>query len=113
MKFDWIGCVAGTAAIAIVVFLLFLPPIVGASDLPYRRFLLWNVVGGVAWAVSLSLAGFWLGKIPAVANNIELIAVGVALVSFLPVGIGILRRRLRRSSSAGSPAAPEPEPTPK
>jgi membrane-associated protein len=71
----------------------FISPIVGASSMPVRRFLLWNAVGAVSWSVSLVLAGYFLGKIPAVANNIELIAVAIALVSILPILIGYVRSR--------------------
>lgn len=76
----------------------FVPPVVGASTIPYRRFLLWNVVGGVGWALALCLAGYWLGRVPVIANNVDLIAVIVAVLSLVPVIIGVLRRR---SSPAG------------
>ena len=71
----------------------FVPPVVGASTIPYRRFLLWNVVGGVGWALALCLAGYWLGRVPVIANNVDLIAVIVAVLSLVPVIIGVLRRR--------------------
>lgn len=91
----------------------FVPPVVGTSSIPYRRFLLWNFVGGIAWAVVLCLAGFWLGKIPAVANNVDLIAVGIVLVSVIPFAIGFLRRRFSRSKNQpetdGADGPREPE----
>lgn len=71
----------------------FIPPIVGTSTLPYRRFLVWNAIGGIAWALALSVAGFWLGKIPFIANNVDLIAVVIVALSVVPVGIDLLRRR--------------------
>jgi membrane-associated protein len=71
----------------------YVPPIVGASKMSLRRFTLWNAIGAVAWALVLSVAGFLLGKIPAVANNVELIAVAIVVVSVLPIAIGILRQR--------------------
>ncbi|MCU1549850.1 MAG: alkaline phosphatase [Glaciihabitans sp.] len=71
----------------------FVPPIVGTSTMRYRRFVAWNISGGVGWAVLLGLAGFWLGRIPFVANNIEYISIGIVIVSVLPIVIGVLRRR--------------------
>jgi membrane-associated protein len=71
----------------------FVPPIVGMSHLPYRRFLLWNVVGGVAWATIASLAGFWLGRIPFIAHHVDLIAVAIVVLSIVPVAIEGLRAR--------------------
>lgn len=71
----------------------FVPPIVGMSHLPYRRFLLWNVVGGAAWATIASLAGFWLGRISFVADHVDLIAVAIVVLSLVPIGIEALRAR--------------------
>lgn len=82
----------------------FLPPVVGTSSIPYRKFLLWNIIGGTAWAVVLCVAGFYLGRISFVANNIEVIAVLLAVVSVLPIVIAALARRRRKVS------APETEP---
>ena len=73
----------------------FIPPVVGMSRLPYRKFLLWNVVGGVSWVVACVLAGFWLGRIPVVANNVDLIAVAIVALSLVPVGVETLRARRR------------------
>jgi membrane-associated protein len=73
----------------------YVPPFVGASSMRWRVFLVWDVVGAVAWALLLTLAGFWLGKVAFVANNIEVIAVVVALISVLPIVIVGLRRRIR------------------
>jgi membrane-associated protein len=83
----------------------FVPPVVGMSSLSYRRFLLWNVVGGLGWALSLCLAGYWLGRVPFIANNVDLIAVVVAVVSLLPVVVSALLRRYRRGREPLSVAA--------
>jgi membrane-associated protein len=73
----------------------FVAPIVGASSMTWRRFMLWNAVGAVLWAVVLGLAGFFLGKITFVSNNVEAIAIVIVVVSVLPVAIGLVRNRLR------------------
>ncbi|TFC15198.1 hypothetical protein E3O19_08690 [Cryobacterium algoritolerans] len=73
----------------------FIPPIVGMSHLPYRKFLMWNVIGGISWVVIAVLAGFWLGRIPFVANNVDLIAIVIVLASLIPVGIEVLQARQR------------------
>jgi membrane-associated protein len=75
----------------------FVPPIVGMSRMPLRRFAVWNAVGAVGWAVLMSLAGFWLGKIPFVSNNIDLIAVILVLVSVLPIVLERILRSRRHS----------------
>jgi membrane-associated protein len=82
----------------------FAAPVVGMSTMPIRKFALWNAVGAVAWAIILCLAGFWLGKVPLVANNVEIFAVILVVVSVLPAVIGALvsRRRERRGVSKHS-----------
>ncbi|NEM90096.1 VTT domain-containing protein [Galbitalea soli] len=71
----------------------FVPPVVGSSTLRYRRFVVWNIAGGILWTVVLSLAGYWLGRIPLVANNVELFAIGIVILSLIPIVVGFLRRR--------------------
>jgi membrane-associated protein len=73
----------------------YISPLVGASNMPTRRFAIGNVLGAVLWSVLLCLAGYFLGKIPAISHNIELIAVAIVVISVLPIVIGFLRNRLR------------------
>lgn len=90
----------------------FVPPVVGMSRMPYRRFLLWNGIGGLAWAIALTVAGFFLGQIPVVADNVDLIAVGIVVVSVVPIAIAIVRERRagERAGGAAPDAAPDVAP---
>jgi membrane-associated protein len=72
----------------------------------YKSFTLWNVVGALAWATSVTLLGTWLGHFDIVAKNIDVIAVVLVLVSVIPWGVEWLRRR--RSVKADGGAAAEP-----
>ena len=102
------GAVALVLARFVPIVRTFVPPVVGFSSIPYRRFMIWNIVGGTAWAVVLCLAGFWLGRIAFIANNVDLIAVVIALISVVPFVIGFLRKRRSSATSAGA-AEPEQE----
>jgi membrane-associated protein len=66
----------------------------GANRLPWRTFLLWNALGGVAWAVTVGLAAFLVGvaaeKLISAAGVAAAVAVGIA------VAILLLGARLRR-----------------
>jgi membrane-associated protein len=75
----------------------FLNPLVGMMDMPARVFLLWNVVGGLVWTVGLILLGHAVGNVEVIRDNIELLAIGVVLLSVLPLAFEMTRRRLRRS----------------
>ncbi len=80
----------------------FIAPAIGASKLRRRTFTIWNALGGILWAVLLGVAGFFLGKIPVVASNVELIGVGIVVISVVPIVIAGLVRRRRIASELTS-----------
>lgn len=86
------------------------PLIVGFTRMPRRRFVLVNLVGAVAWVVIFMGAGFFLGGLPAVQENLELAILIAIVASLLPFPIELLRewwmrRRARRAAEAALPAA--------
>jgi membrane-associated protein len=77
----------------------FTPIVAGASRMNYRTFLAFNVIGAVAWGCGVTVLGFYLGRVAFVKDHIELILVGIVVLSVLPIGVEILRnrRRVRRT----------------
>lgn len=75
------------------LFRTFAPFVAGIGAMGYARFTLFNLIGALAWVVSLCLAGFWLGNIPWVKMNLSLIIVGIVVSSLIPVGIGYVKSR--------------------
>ncbi|QCO98499.1 alkaline phosphatase [Arthrobacter sp. 24S4-2] len=69
------------------------PLTAGTARYGYAAFTLWNIIGALAWAVSVTLLGTWLGHYEIVARNIDVIAMVMVLVSVLPWGIELLKRR--------------------
>src|SRR5258708_7146800 len=47
----------------------FAPFMAGAGRMPYKRFLMFNVVGGIGWVLSMTLAGYNLGGVPIIRRN--------------------------------------------
>ena len=77
----------------------FVPVIAGVSYMRYPVFLGFDIVGGIAWGGGVTLAGYFLGSVPFVNQNLEKIILGIALVSLLPVFLGAWRGyRARRTS---------------
>ncbi|MGI8517937.1 MAG: DedA family protein [Acidimicrobiia bacterium] len=72
----------------------FAPILAGVGRMPYRTFLSFNVIGGLLWAVGVTLLGFWLGNlIPDIDRYLlPIIAVIIAL-SVLPMAFEWWRRR--------------------
>lgn len=76
----------------------FVPFLAGVAQMPYRTFLAYNIIGGVAWIASLTYAGYLFGNIPWVKRNLSLIVIAIVVVSVLPIAIKLIqeRRALRR-----------------
>lgn len=72
-----------------------MPTFAGIADMPPRRFLTFNIIGGVAWVVGLTGLGFGLGLIPFVQHNFEVVVLTFVVLSSLPMPIELLRERLR------------------
>ena len=71
----------------------FAPFVAGVGSMTYRKFLAYNVVGGVMWIFSLTLAGYFFGTIPVVRQNFTLVIMAIIVISVLPGVIEYLRQR--------------------
>lgn len=63
----------------------FAPFVAGAGAMNYRTFIVYNVVGAVAWVTLMLGSGFLLGQIPFVKQRFELIVVGIVVLSVMPM----------------------------
>jgi len=79
----------------------FAPFVAGVGSMTYGKFLTFNVVGGLLWVFSITLAGFFFGNIPVVKNNFTAVILGIIFVSVLPGLIEYLRHR--RAAKAALP----------
>jgi membrane-associated protein len=79
----------------------FAPVVAGVGRMEYRRFLFYNVFGGLGWVVSLTWAGYLLGQtIPNIDRHIHLVVGVVILLSVLPIGIEWWKARSRAKARA-------------
>jgi membrane-associated protein len=74
----------------------FAPFLAGVAGMTYRRFLSYNVVGGVLWIGLLVYAGYLFGNIPWVKTNLSLIVIGIVVVSVIPAVSTFVAERRRR-----------------
>lgn len=80
----------------------FCPPVAGAALMPYGRYFVFDVAGGLLWVGSMILGGYSLGSvIPNIGERIHYVIAGVIFLSLLPAIISVLRAR-----SAGNPDPP-------
>jgi membrane-associated protein len=78
------------------------PLVAGIAQMNARKYLLYNVIGGVLWVVVLMNLGYFLGRIEYVERNIEWFMIGFVVLSSLPFPIEVLlaRRRHVRNKAA-------------
>jgi len=65
----------------------FAPFVAGIGKMSYKRFIAYNIIGGIAWVLICTLAGFFFGNIPVVRENFEIVIIGIILLSIMPIGI--------------------------
>jgi membrane-associated protein len=77
----------------------FAPVVAGVGQMAYRRFLLYNVAGGIGWVASMTFAGYVLSRtVPNIAAYMHLVVGIVIVLSVIPIGVEILRERRKRST---------------
>lgn len=65
----------------------------GVAGMPRSTFTLYSIPGGIGWVVSMTLAGYYLGRIPWVRAHFEKIVIGIVLVSVIPVVLQVIKAR--------------------
>jgi len=78
----------------------FITAIAGVARMDFRRFMIFTAIGGILWAVGVTLAGYFLGTIPFVKENIEAILLLVVLVSVLPIIWEFIKHRREKRAAA-------------
>ena len=87
----------------------FCPPVAGAAEMSYGRYLTYDIAGGFLWVGSMILGGYFLGRqIPNIGENIHYVIAVVIFLSLLPPIISLLRARL----SASQEPTPIPQSAP-
>jgi membrane-associated protein len=82
----------------------FVPFAAGMARMPFRGFMLWNVLGAAMWVCSLLLLGWWLGGNETMRHNLHLLILAVIGISFIPLVVGAIKRLLRKEPAV--PLAP-------
>ena len=86
----------------------FAPIVAGAAEMPYRRFVMFNIAGGCLWVTSMVLSGYFLGSLLKsklgidLDEHIEWVVIIVVLLSLIPPFVEYLksRREKRRAANA-------------
>ncbi|WP_414711079.1 DedA family protein [Pseudonocardia sp.] len=74
----------------------FITVMAGVGKMEPKRYLTYSLIGGVAWAAGVTLLGYSLGGFAFVRNNIELMLVGVVVLSLIPLAVEFIKARRER-----------------
>lgn len=77
----------------------FAPFVAGIGNMTYWKFISYNVIGGVAWIVLCTLAGYFFGNLPIVKENFSLVILAIIIISILPGIIEYLRQRMATATA--------------
>ena len=72
----------------------FAPVLAGVGVMEYRRFLTYNVVGGIGWVASMSWAGYRLGQaVPNISKHMHVLVIVIIVLSCIPIAVEVYRER--------------------
>lgn len=80
----------------------FAPPVAGAANMEYRKFVFYNIAGGILWVWSMVLLGYSLGSsIPDIDSRIHIVVAVVIVLSVIPAVVEVVRQRYRKPTDIG------------
>ena len=80
----------------------FAPIVAGVSEMNYRTFVTYNVVGGVMWGIGITMLGYFLGQVSLIADHLEVAVLTLVALSLLPIVLEVVKSRRERSTEAAS-----------
>jgi membrane-associated protein len=85
----------------------FAPFVAGIGQMSYRRFMVYNLGGGVLWVLLFVLGGYYFGTLPIVQRNFSLVIIALVLIPGIPAAVEFVRhvmeRRKKRRQKASAP----------
>jgi membrane-associated protein len=70
----------------------FAPFVAGVGHMTYSKYIRNCIAGALLWVISITTAGYFLGTIPVIKKNFELVVFGIIFVSLIPVIIEVIRQ---------------------
>jgi membrane-associated protein len=79
----------------------FAPFVAGVSEMQYKRFVLFNFLGGLAWVAVYAYSGYFLGNIPFIKDHFEMTILVVLIATLLPALYAVLKQTRKKKESTG------------
>ncbi len=76
----------------------FAPFVAGIAEMPYAKFVRYNVIGAFVWVFSLVFLGYFFGNLPIVKNNYETVIFAIIILSLVPMFIELIRTKMIKTN---------------
>ncbi|MBW7955426.1 DedA family protein [Patescibacteria group bacterium] len=77
----------------------FAPFVAGVGKMDYSKFILYNIIGGVVWVLSFTLAGYFFGNIPAVKENFTIVVFAIIGISVVPMIFEFVKAKMEHKKN--------------
>lgn len=77
----------------------FAPFVAGAGSMTYKKFIKYNIIGGILWVGLFTYAGYYFGNIPAVKNNFIFVIIVIIFLSILPPIIELIKHKIENKKA--------------
>lgn len=74
----------------------FAPFVAGVGAMTYKKFISYNIIGGLAWVAIFLFLGFFFGNLPFVQKHFEFVVIAIVLISVLPAVVEYFKERARK-----------------
>jgi membrane-associated protein len=91
--FDRYGSRAIVLARFVPIVRTFITLAAGVGRMSMRRFVTYSAIGGIVWATGITLLGYWLGNVDLLAKHLDVVLVGLVVISVVPLLVEGLRAR--------------------
>ncbi|HAD79148.1 MAG TPA: hypothetical protein DCF99_06740 [Flavobacteriaceae bacterium] len=72
------------------------PFVAGISKMHYGTFIKYNFIGGTVWVFGITLAGYFLGTIPFIKNNFEIVVMAIIVFSLIPIIVEFVKEKMKK-----------------
>ena len=78
----------------------FVPVAAGVGQMPFRKFVRYNIIGVITWGSGVTLLGYFLGSVAFIREHVELVTLSFIALSFIPIALEVIRARRKTKDSS-------------